>query len=208
MDESGDLGFNFKKKRTSRYFVVTFLCVARKGPVEKIVKKVFHRFSKAEIKRHHGVLHCTKEHPRTRMQVLQALSQKDVTILTVYLNKKKVYTRLHDEKHVLYNYVTNILMDRLYSKKLMPTHEPIHLIASRRETNQFLNDNFKDYLSRQVKENHQIKMDISIKMPSAEKCLQLADFVSWAIFRKWEANDESYCNLIRHKIVEESPLFP
>jgi len=27
MDESGDLGFDFKKKKTSRYFVVTFLMI-------------------------------------------------------------------------------------------------------------------------------------------------------------------------------------
>ena len=36
--------------------------------------------------------------------------------MSIYLNKKKVFTKLHDEKHVLYNYVTNILIDRVYTK--------------------------------------------------------------------------------------------
>jgi len=29
----------------------------------------------------------------------------DSPIMAIYLNKKKVYTKLQDEKHVLYNYV-------------------------------------------------------------------------------------------------------
>jgi hypothetical protein len=33
-DESGDLGFDFANKRTSRYFVVTFLITADKKPIE------------------------------------------------------------------------------------------------------------------------------------------------------------------------------
>lgn len=46
MDESGDLGFNFKKKKTSQYFVVTFIFTKDKGPLEKIVKKIFKGFTK------------------------------------------------------------------------------------------------------------------------------------------------------------------
>ena len=38
--------------------------------------------------------------------------------------------------------------------------------------------------------------------------LQAVDFVSWAIFRKYEYGDDSYYNLIKNKIVEENPLFP
>ena len=63
--------------------------------------------------------------------------------MTIYLNKLKVYTRLQDEKQILYNYVTNILLDRIITKKLVDKTKRIHLIASRRETNKFLNENFK-----------------------------------------------------------------
>lgn len=46
LDESGCLGFNFEHKKTSKYFVVTFLFVEDKRPVEKIIKKIFSNFSK------------------------------------------------------------------------------------------------------------------------------------------------------------------
>ena len=128
--------------------------------------------------------------------------------MTIFLNKRKVYTRLQDEKHVLYNYVTNILLDRIFSKRFLPEMESITLIASKRETNKFLNENFSGYLNRKVSNAHNIKFTVEIKTPADEKSLQAVDFASWAIFRKYEFEDEEYYNLIKGKIKEENPLFP
>lgn len=207
MDESGDLGFDFSKDGTSDCFVITFLFVKDKRPVEKIVKRVFSLFSKKQIRHHSGVLHCYKEHPKTRQRVLKELAGKDVSVISIYLNKHKVYTQLKDEKQVLYNYVTNILLDRVFSKKLLGDSCDVVLVASRRETNKFLNENFREYLERQVKLNHNERITIEIKTPSEEKCLQVVDFVCWAIFRKRQWNDNSYYELIKAKVVEENPLF-
>jgi len=208
MDESGDLGFDFRKKKTSKYFVIAFLFIGNKRPVEKIVKKVFQSFSKQQKKHHPGTLHCNKERPVTRLKVLRALNEKNVSVISIYLNKAKVYTRLKDEKQVLYNYVTNILLDRVYTKKLIPLDQPIHLIASRRETNKFFNENFKSYLKNKLYPHQKLQLDVQIKFPSDEKCLQVVDFVCWALFRKREYGDDSYWNVIKQKIAEQSPLFP
>lgn len=208
LDESGDLGFDFSKKKTSKYFVVTFLFVTQPRPVGKIIQKVFKGFTKKQIKAHGGILHAYKETPKTRQRVLTGISEKNVSILAIYLNKQKVYTKLQDEKQVLYNYVTNILLDRIMTRKIVPINEKIELIASRRDTNKFLNDNFKSYLKNQVSQNHKLDLRISIKMPHEEKCLQVVDMASWALFRKREHGDESYYNIIKSKVIEESPLFP
>jgi len=208
LDESGDLGFNLEKKGTSRYFLVTFVFSETRAPLENILKRIFQGFSKSEIKRHAGSLHAYKEHPKTRLKALKLLSEKNVSILVIYLDKKNVYTMLQEEKHVLYNYVANILLGRIFTKKLIPTDKPIHLIASRRETNLFLNENFVNYLKEQTKTNHALDLAVSIKTPEEEKSLQLADMASWSIFRKYEHGDETYYNVIKQKIVEEDPLFP
>ena len=208
LDESGDLGFNFKKKGTSSIFVVTFLFIDdSKRPIEKLVSRTHSELSKS-IKRKVGVLHATNEKPITKQRLLKRLAEKDCSIMTIYLNKKKVYTKLQDEKQVLYNYVTNILLDRIYTKRVITCDKEIELIASRRETNKFLNDNFKEYLSYKVKNSHDGKIKVSIKTPHEEKCLQAVDFVSWSIFKKYEKGDDSYYNIIKKKIIEEHPLFP
>ncbi len=208
LDESGDLGFDFSKKKTSQFFIIACVFVENKRPVEKIVKKVFSGFSKKEVKNHCGMLHFFKEKPTTRKRVLKMLNDKDIKIIYIYLNKKKVYTRLQNEKHVLYNYVTNILLDRICTNEIIPTDTPIRLIASQRETNRFLNDNFSQYLQSQAINNHKVDIKVIIKTPRQEKCLQIADAVSWSLFREIEHNDNEYINIIENKIVEKNPLFP
>jgi len=128
--------------------------------------------------------------------------------MTLFLNKKRVYTKLQDEKPVLYNYVTSIVLDRIFSKRLLPATGKIELIASKRETNKFLNENFKNYLNAQANKQHKIILNITIKSPFQEKSLQAVDFVSWAVFRKYEYGDEGYYRLIKSRIFEENPLFP
>ena len=206
LDESGDLGFDFSKKRTSKYFVITCLFASNKRPIEKIVSKV-HAGLKKKHKKRGGVLHCFQEKPITRQRLLKQLSSKDCLIMTIYLNKSRVYTKLQNEKDILYNYVTNILLDRIYTKKLVDINKPIILIASRKETNKFLNLNFKNYLRQSAKSNHKLNLVVEIKTPFEEKALQAVDFASWSIFRKWQYGDENYYNIIKQKIAEENPLF-
>lgn len=207
LDESGDLGFNFKKKKTSKFFVITSLFVNNQRPIEKIVKKT-HSELRKRYKRKRGVLHAVKERPLTRQRLLKRLAEQDIALMTIYLNKSKVYTRLQDEKQILYNYVANILLDRVFAKRIIDFKGRIFLIASRRETNKFLNENFKNYINNQAKNIHRKNIQVEIKTPHQEKSLQVVDFACWAVFRKYEYGDDSYYNIIKGKIVEESPLFP
>lgn len=206
MDESGNLGFDFNKKGATQYFLVTFLVTKNKRAIEKCVKKV-HLGLRKKYKKV-GVLHAYIEEPVTKRRLLSLLVGTDCKIMTILLNKKKVYTKLQDEKPVLYNYVTNILLDRIFTKKLIKSDDDIEIIASRKETNKFLNQNFKAYLNSQLAKNHDLKVSVLIKTLTEQKALQAVDFVSWAIFRKYEYEDDGYYNLIRSKIVEENPLFP
>jgi arsenate reductase-like glutaredoxin family protein len=207
MDESGDLGFDFEKKGTTQYFLITFLFADNKRPIEKCVKRV-HVGLRQKYRKKIGVLHAYAEEPITRKRLLSCLSMKDLRVMAILLNKRKVYTQLQNEKPVLYNYVTNILLDRVFSRSILTTKNPVRIIASRKDTSRFLNDNFKSYLRSQLAENHNIKLSVTINTPAEQKALQAADFVSWAIFRKYEYDDTSYYNIIKKKIVEEKPLFP
>lgn len=207
LDESGDLGFNPQNK-SSKYFVITILATSDKRPIEKIAKKIHASLRKKVKKLSGGVLHAYKERGSTKRRILTQLSKQDCLIMTIYLNKSKVYTKLKKEEHLLYNYVTNILLDRIIRKRLLSKAENIILVASKRETNKFLNENFKNYLKKQVSSKFKTKIEIEIKMPSEEKALQIVDFASWSIFRKHEMSDSTYYKLIEKIIVEENPLFP
>lgn len=209
MDESGCLGFDFSKSKPTKYFIITFIFTNSNRPLEKIVKSTFQFMPAKHRKSHSGVLHFHKEQPRIRLKLLNELKRKDnISIMAIILNKSKVHTRLQDEKSILYNFVTNILLDRILTKKLVPTNEPVYLVASRRETNKFLNENFEQYISNTINHNHKVLIHPIIKTPHQEKALQVVDAASWSIFRKYEHQDESYYNIIKDLIIEENPLFP
>lgn len=205
MDESGDLWFD-DQKNNSNYFLVTFVFCRDTKPLHKTIKTMISWLSKKGVKLSSWVLHATKEKPTTRVKLLRLCASHDIAIMTICLNKSKVYTRLHNEKHILYNYIVNILLWSIITKKLIPLDNPIQFIASRRETNKILNENFLSYLHDQ---SHKQKAPIqfSIKTPSEEKCLQVTDFLSRALYQKHERNNEEYYEIIKSLVVEEKWLF-
>ena len=105
------LGFDFAKKKTSRYFIITFLLVKNPNPVEKIISKTFLSLPSKKRKTHCGILHCYKEDNKTRTRLFSLLKGQDVAIMVILLDKKRVFSKLQDEKIILYNYITNILLD-------------------------------------------------------------------------------------------------
>jgi len=208
LDESGDLGFDLTKKGSSRFFIVTVMFVSGSTrPIEKVVSKT-HAYLQAAKGDHPGVLHAVHESPAVRKYLLKLLRGKGCKLMAIILNKSKVFTKLHEEKPVLYNFVTNILLDRIFSRHIVSIDGKINLIASKRETNKFLNENFKSYLEEQISQRHRRELQVSIQTPAQHKALQAVDFASWAIFRKHEKGDAEYYKLIEDLIVEESLLFP
>lgn len=208
MDESGDLGFDFKKKATTKHFIIAMLLVKNKRPIEKIVGKTFASLTTKVRKTHNGVLHCNKEKSQTRTKLLTLLAQrKDCSIVIIRLNKQILYSNFRAEKIALYNYLANILLDRVFAKKLLPINEPVYFIPSKRETNSFLNHNFKGYIISEILKKYKLTINMDLKRPCDEKGLQAVDFVSWAIFRKYEYHDKFYYNLLCDRIVDDRELF-
>lgn len=206
LDESGDLGFDFNKKRTTKYFVVTVLFTDQKRPIEKLVRKV-HAGLRKRHKIRTSILHAAKEESVNILRFCRGLAAKNCKVMTIYLDKAKVFTDLQNEKHVLYNYIVNILLDRIMNRRLVSQKENIILVASKRETNKFLNQNFQDYIQRQLKSNHGTEIIVEIKTPAEEKCLQAVDIASWSIFRKYEYGDDSYYQILEPIIIEENILY-
>ena len=124
------------------------------------------------------------------------------------LNKDKVYTDLRKQKKYLYNYTANILLDRLHGRKKFKNDEKVFIYIDQRETNKFLKKNFEEYLFNSFVKRGNNGFEVKIRPSHTEKCLQAADFISWAIFRKYEKSDYEYYEIIKNKIIGESLLFP
>lgn len=204
LDESGDLGFS---KKSSRWFVLTIVLTSNHRRIEKCVKKV-HKKLKKKYKKIRE-LHAYHANSVTKKRVLRFLAEtNDLKVLCIVLNKKKVYVDLRKQKNYLYNYTANILLDRLHNKNSLDSKEKIEIVIDQRETNKFLKSNFENYLKNNLAKKGNSNFDIKIKPSHAEKCLQAVDFISWAIFRKYERGDYEYYEIIKEKIIEENLLYP
>ncbi len=203
MDESWGLGFD--KKGSSQYFVITFLFLKHQKTTNLIIKKLFHRLKGKKIKIKSWVFHAYKESPSHIKKALLLIREKECKVMSLIVNKEKVYTRFQNQKHLLYTWVVNVLIDSLITKNSIPKDEKINFIASRRETNKALNDNFLAYLSNKHKDQPQL--EFAIKTAYQEKGLQIADIVSYAVYQKYEHQDNGYYQLIEKLMIEEKFLF-
>ena len=91
-------------------------------------------------------------------------------------------------------------MKKIYADGVIKETDNINLVASLRNTSKKLNDDFSSNILGSTKK---VKFNISIVMASVNKCLQAVDFVSWALWQKYENGDETYSDIITDKIVKE-----
>jgi hypothetical protein len=197
LDESGDLGFS---KKSSKWFLFTIAIVSDSKQLEKVIKKVW-----GHLKKKHkglGELHATHEKNVTRKRVLKMISEiKDLKILCTVLDKKKVHVDLQNQKHYLYTYTANVVLQNFYDKNIVNKDEPIHLFVDRKDTRKKLREDFVHHLTEKVKGKHEGKFSVILHSSHENKSLQAVDFISWAIFRKYEQSDYEFYEIIKNKII-------
>ena len=206
MDESGDLGFDITKWRTSKFFVITFLITKDEKTPNIIMKKSFNWMKHKKIKIKWWVFYAFSHLESTIQKVLNIAIEYDISIMTLVLDKRKVYSYTNSEKHVLYNIIVNKLLDAVINKNLVSDKdEIIHFIASRRETSKTLNEQFVNYLKNKHKDQPNIIFEI--KTPHQSKGLQLVDTISFSIYKKYENNNLDFYVIFEKKIKIEDGFF-
>lgn len=89
----------------------------------------------------------------------------------------------------------------LYSQVIIITDE-IPIKKHRKEIQKAI----KSYISH-WSENENIPYKIYHYSSKSDMNLQIVDYLNWAIFRKWERNDNSNYEIIRNSVVSEFDVF-
>ena len=198
-DESGDLGFDFSKKRTSKHILVVFLIVKDKRHISALVKKVFKTLPPAHKRKNNGTLHAHHEKSSTIKRMLYALATKNIKVATMRLDKRKLL--ILSNPNDIYTNIVIALLNKLYANGHLDNTNDIKLIASRRNTSKHLNDQFTENILNKIPED--ITLDVSIEKPSDDKCLQAVDFISWSFWQKYERDDNTYSEIISNFVINE-----
>lgn len=203
LDESGDLGFS---EKSSKWFLFTLVVVNDLRKIEKVIKKV-RKGLKKKYKHTFSELHAYHCDNITRTRVLKELAELDISVVTTILNKKKVHIDLQNQKNYLYNYTANIILDRLINKKILNSNHKISLIVDRKDTKKNLKENFISYITKAMHNKDHKNFEMTLSASHDEKGLQAVDFISYAIYRKYERGDFELYEIIKDKIADEKLLF-
>jgi len=201
-DESVCLGFDFNKRGTKRHLLITFLILKEWRPTSSVVRNVVKTLPKKTLRKKSSYLHANYEKPVTIMRLLKGLAINEIKVATMRLDKRKVL--VSGNPNELYSSMFVALINRLYVDGIISKSDEIKLIASRRNTSEKLNDDFAKSIEHCTND---VSFDFCIMSARDDKCLQAVDFVSWALWQKYENCDESYSDIISSKIVKEYVMY-
>ena len=201
-DESGCLGVDFSKPGTKKHLLITFLILNECRPIISLVKKVSLTLPETIRKRRGSELHAHHEKHITKKRFLSGLAKKDVRIATMRLDKRKIV--LIGNANDLYTNMVVSLINRLYADGVIKDNDDIKFVASRRNTSKKLDDEFSESIANHT---NNVNFETDIVKACDDKCLQAVDFVSWALWQKYEMSDETYSDIVADKIVKEYVMY-
>lgn len=209
LDESGDLGFDFTKKKTSKKFVITLL-VCYSAAARKEFRKAVRRTLKNKLNRtknksrHVAELKGTNTTLEIKKYLFRNIESNDWAIYALALNKQRVNSDLRSKtgKKKLYNFLSRLLLEEL---PLSNVGRNVELVVDKSKNKAETKD-FNQYLTNQLEAllplNTALYISHLSSIESAE--LQAADMFSWGIFRRYENNDKLWYDVFKDKIKFET----
>jgi len=208
LDESGDLGFDFSKSKTTKKFVITLL-VCDNQNVSKVFKKAIDRTLRNKINRKKkeadriNELKGTNTSIEVKKYFFRQITNNDWGLYSLILNKRRVYSYLQGNigKSRFYNYLSRKLLERL---PLDIIRTNVELVVDKSKNKREIKD-FNNYLKSQIEAKLPLKTAFNAEHENsiANKGLQAVDLFCWGIARKYERNDMKWYDIFKHKIIYE-----
>lgn len=207
LDESGECSFS--DKSAFKHFLIAIISVdgSEVEIIKKKLKRIFARIIKngwdknREIKA--SVLyHHRKFGEKPIIDILKTLLKiKSLHINYIVVNKDKInnLSFRNAAYGIGYNYFTGVILSELI---FISNFHNINLIYDLRNKETHQKRHFKEHLETKIY-GMALEKEISIEMQinglNSDQCygLMAVDFFSWAIYRKFEFNDDKFYSLIK-----------
>ncbi|MFQ6035824.1 MAG: DUF3800 domain-containing protein [Sedimentisphaerales bacterium] len=213
LDESGDLGFDFTKQKTTKKFAITLLVCQSQNTAKEFQKAVRNtlkkKLNKRKTKRRTKTeLKGTKTTVQIKKYFFRKLKRSDWEIYTVVLNKKRVHPELQTKtgKKKLYNFLARFILEKLPLRTIFTN---VRLVIDKSKNREEIRD-FNQYMENHLQALLPLNTGFDVDHLSSENNagLQAVDLFCWGIFRKWEFRDYEWYNIYRSKIKYETEFLP
>lgn len=205
LDESGDLGFDFVNKRPSKFFTITIVAVSSIEANRKLHKAVSltlrRKLNKSKRKKRKvEELKGSSTTLEVKKYFYKQIKDVRFGVYSITLNKKKVYERLTRNKSRVYNYVARKVLDQIPFER--NSGDRVEFILDRCMGKPEIEE-FNTYIGRQLEGrlSLSVPLDIYHWKSHENKGLQIADMLSWGVFRKYERDDKEWLDIYKDKVL-------
>ncbi|MDE0511455.1 MAG: DUF3800 domain-containing protein [Gammaproteobacteria bacterium] len=201
LDESGNFDFS---QNGSRYFVLTGVSLRRPFPILQALDAYKHDL--LEAGRNIEYFHCAHDRKDVRSQVFDVITAyiDHLRLDCLVTEKSTVETKLRRDARFYPRMLGYLLKKILHAELVYGTQEFIVITDSiplhnkRHTIAKVVKSTLTDMLPRTM------KYRIMHHSSRSHYGLQVADYCCWAIFRKWERNDDAYYSRVRQAFGSEN----
>lgn len=201
-DESGNLDFS-QRSDASQTFILTTVLIDDHS-IESELLELRRELSWNGIDLTKG-FHANNDSWRVRETVFDVLSKHNFRVDATILEKRKAHPGIRLEtrfyQHAWYFHMNGV------ASKIASSSDELFVISSSIGAGKKRTAFYKA-VSDVVQQTSPTRDHMSVMWPAeSTPCLQVADYCSWAIYRKWERTDNRFYDLIKDKIETEFDLF-
>lgn len=211
-DESGDLGFDFVSKKSSKYFVVTILMIVGRTANKQVIKSVKKTLSrKLNSKKNRNRIVLELKGSKTSLDVKKyfydLVESINFKIFSVIVDKSKVSQKHFGNTERLYNYVAHQALDKIPFEDL--SVNSIDLVADKRKGKVGMKE-FNDYIRAQLEARIDPKIPLNILHHDSQKRygLQACDMLCWGFTQKYAKKNIDWYDVFKEKITIENVYVP
>jgi hypothetical protein len=211
VDEAGDMDFSIKG---SKYYMFNFLVKKRPFNLHEYISSYRYSLLERNLDPLNGTrldieaFHAHKDNKYIKEELFNIIStfnKESIQVYSYILEKPKVEPKKRKEKDRFYIDNLNYSIQRLLDKLEIDSNFIIitdRLPVQKNKSKQIgaLKKGIKEY----IKINSlKIRYDIFHHASASSANLQIVDYISWAVFRKYERDEDNYYNRIKNYILDE-----
>lgn len=198
-DESGNLGVS------GRCFVISCIDTMNAKSLHNVMKRKLKQASDKfpELKTLHAhEIKAKDAYPCVKYHILESIISKELTISYIVIDLKYVEDRLLEDKNILYNFASKLLISRLITQS--DEGKKINILFDNKTTKIASKNSLREYIIAHIVYEEGIDVNINFEYKDSDAgdafIIQAADYVANGIYADYEYNNKIYHNLIRDKV--------
>jgi len=206
-DETGNFDFS-RNNGASKYFGVGTIVLRDNQP--EALSAELGQLRRTLAWRNQGLdsyFHATCDAQAVRDEVFQVIGRHDFTFYATMFEKSKAQPQLRTSEHMFYKYCWFYHLRHLASREIHQG-DSLFLAAAEigtKKSRAVFRQSVNDVLSQCV--SYRVPRVLAFWPNASDPCLQVADYCTWAVSRKYERNDLRSYNLIANKIRGDFDIF-